>query len=399
MSGSLPKAPSCETQSPLLDLIDPIKGVAIAAIVLVHTFRGWFGWQGVHIFIILSGFLLALSLANTHQSSGSHINWFGWGLRRFLRLLPSYWCAVLLGAILIAIFRGSSNQQPYISWQGYLVTWISCLQNFDYRTMFASPNSSLWFIPFVLSCYVVFPFLYQSVFRAGKLKSASFLCIPLIVAALIEFSYRAFAISCLDGNPVAFGHGFLRIPVPVHPLDSLPKDFPFQKWAPFGFSPSRIGELMLGVVGARCYFYFPSAVERFLFGRSAPLIGLSLWLAGNYLVYAGLVGWIFADFLIASGLLLIMPALIRLVSAHCHPFLLGALATLGWLSFPLFLTHLLSGYTVVQLFVRSGSPSPALVISLAILYFILIAALAVLLKFFDDWRLRLCIRAEISRRR
>lgn len=372
-------------QPTLLGLIDPIKGVAIAAIVLVHTFRGWFGWQDVHVFILLSGFLLSLSLGSKSQPACESIHWFRWARRRCSRLLPPYWIAVLMGAILLAGFQSNSNQDYFISWHRYLATWIPCLQNIDYRTMFADPNSSLWYIPFALSCYIVFPFLYRSVFGGKHEQSASWLCAPLIIAALIEFGYRAFAIAHLDGNPVGFGQGFLRIPVSVHPLDNLPKEAPFQMWAPFGFSPSRIGQLMLGVVGARCYIHSQSAAERFLFGRLAPALGLTLWLLGNRSVYLNLIGWVFADFLISFGLLLLLPSVIRSLSLRCHPFFLSTLSRLGRLSLPLFLTHLLSGYIVVQLFKRIGSVTPAVTVSLVILYPILIVALAVLLKQLDDW--------------
>ena len=386
MFHSPPGASSSQSEQPvLLDLIDPLKGLAIAAIVLVHTFRGWFGWQGVHIFILLSGFLLSLSLERKRKAGLNSPSWWRWIFHRCSLLLPSYWLAVLMGAFLLAIFQMHSHLQSSISWNEYLTIWIPCAQNFDYRTMFADPNAALWYVPFALSCYLVFPILYRFVFVEKTYNSSWWLVVPLLSAALFEFAYRAIAIAYFDGKPVGFGQGFLWIPVSVASTDHLPAEFPFQLWAPFGFSPSRVGELMLGVVGARLYLQSRSSMESFLFARFAPLTGFVLWLAGNYCVYLSLIGWVFADFLIAFGLLLFLPFLLRVVSLR-SPLLLGILSNLGRLSLPLFLTHLLSGYTAAQLYRSVGSSSPAVAVSLVFLYPVLIVCFSLLVQKIEHWR-------------
>lgn len=314
-------------QPALLDLIDPIKGVAITAIVLVHTFRGWFGWQGVHIFIFVTGFLLSLSLERKRKAGLAPPNWLRWLCHRCSLLMPSYWLAVLMGAFLLAVFQMHPLSSSSISWYRYLALWIPCLQNFDYRTMFADPNAALWYVPFALSCYVVFPILYCSIFVENNRNSPWSPVTPLVGAALIEFAFRAFAIAVLDGKPIGFGQGFLWAPVSVTAVDHLPKEFPFQLWAPFGFSPSRLGELMLGIVGARFYVQSRSSVESFLISRFALLIGFSLWILGNFCVYLSLLGWVFADFFIAFGLLLLLPSMLRIICLR-SPFLFRILSLL-----------------------------------------------------------------------
>src|SRR5262249_2812065 len=71
-------------------LLDAVKGVAILAVVLYHIFKLWFGWQGVHVFIVLSGFGLTRSLL----SKPSPVNWGEWFRRRAFRILPPYLMAV-----------------------------------------------------------------------------------------------------------------------------------------------------------------------------------------------------------------------------------------------------------------------------------------------------------------
>ena len=62
-------------KSNVLNLTDFCKGLAIALVVLVHYRGGWFRWQGVHIFIVLSGLGLAYSCAKQPQTF-SWTDWF-----------------------------------------------------------------------------------------------------------------------------------------------------------------------------------------------------------------------------------------------------------------------------------------------------------------------------------
>ena len=84
-----PNTPATDT----VGLLDFCKGVAIVWIVLVHILHGWFGWQGVHVFIILGGFTLAHASLNREQQ----LTWKQWFLKRALRILPAYWLVATAG--------------------------------------------------------------------------------------------------------------------------------------------------------------------------------------------------------------------------------------------------------------------------------------------------------------
>lgn len=76
-----------------LSLLDFCKGLAIILVVLFHYSKTWFGWQGVHLFIVLSGFGLTYSCLKKNET----ISWKHWYIRRAERILPVYWLLSLFG--------------------------------------------------------------------------------------------------------------------------------------------------------------------------------------------------------------------------------------------------------------------------------------------------------------
>jgi len=179
-----------------MGLLDFCKGIAIVWIVLVHARHGWFGWQGVHVFIVLAGF--TLTHATLHRAGA--LSWRRWYLRRAERILPSYWLVAVAGflvVILVATLNAKENNPlslPLQSWK--LFTDVTLLRNFSHTTMLADPNSALWFVPLIVSFYLLFPFLFSLMSKSdgarGWLKI-------LLIAVAIEFAYRAAAIYWLDG--------------------------------------------------------------------------------------------------------------------------------------------------------------------------------------------------------
>ncbi len=71
----------------MLGLLDFCKGIAIVWVMLVHAIHGWFGWQGVHVFIVLGGFALTYACLTRENQ----LSWSQWFQRRAARILPAYW--------------------------------------------------------------------------------------------------------------------------------------------------------------------------------------------------------------------------------------------------------------------------------------------------------------------
>ena len=212
-------------------------------------------------------------------------------------------------------------------------------------------------------------------------------------AAAVEIVYRGAAIYWLDGMPVGYGHGFLKLlGRPARALNELPETFPFQLWAPFGFAPSRIGEFALGMIGAFAMQQNTEKFKRLLLSRWATLVGLVLWLGGSALLIVGRWSWAFADLLIAAGLVLWLINLARLVQ-DVFPRLFKKMSSLGVWSYYLFLTHLLFGYAHANLYVLWAGSKVMVVLMLLVTLVAMIASSWLLMRLdrsglpkkFFDW--------------
>ncbi len=365
-------------EPPVLTLLDFCKGVAIAGIVLVHALHGGFGWQGVHVFIALGGFTLAY--ANLQRSEP--LTWKQWFLRRAERILPAYWLVAAAGfLVVVGVAMLTANEKrpfDFLFAVRKLLVDLTLLRNFSYKTMLADPNSALWFVPLIVSFYLIFPWLYSALSKRQSVKAWAKV---LLVAAMVEVAYRAVAIYWLDGMPVAYGHGFLKfMGRPAKALDEIPAAFPFQLWAPFGFAPSRVGEFVLGMVGAFALRKNSAKFERLLLSRWSALGGVALWLCGNALLYVGRWAWIFADILIAAGLIVWLVNLAKLVQSFI-PKLFRGVSRLGVWSYYIFLTHLLFGYAHANLYTLWAGSVPLVVLMLALTLVAIIAASWLLLCF------------------
>lgn len=286
----------------VLYLLDFCKGLAILGIFLVH-YPGqlgiWFGWQGVHIFIVLSAFGLTYSCLNKNQT----ILWKQWYLRRAERILPSYWLVVMVRFIIIFffeiyqyVFKHSYLSNSFFKLIGITIVDLLLLRNLKAGTESHYPNLPLWYVPFIVSFYLVFPWLYKQI---AKSRTAKTYIVVLLVAASVEFIYRAISIYWFDSIPIAYSYDLLK----AFPKSNLPVTSQQMPFGLFGLFPSRIGEFVLGMIGAFVFVKNPEKFNNIILNVWVGVAGVLIWLAGNVLLSVGLWGWVFSDFLIAIGML------------------------------------------------------------------------------------------------
>lgn len=321
----------------VLSLLDFCKGLAIIWVFLFHYSKTWFGWQGVHLFVVLSGFGLTYSCLKKNET----ILWKHWYIRRAERILPAYWLVSLFGfffLICLALRKGTDVVSDVLKSLLGLVLDLSLLRNLSYQTIFNYPNDQLWFVPLIFGLYVIFPYLYNLIL---KYKTAKGCLIILLGAMAVEFIYRGISVYFFDGSPVAF-HITLWKGIPKltpESIDQIPNFFfyPFQLEAPFGIFPARIAEFVLGMIGAVLLVENNQSFNK-IFSNFMIVWSLVIWLIGYALVYLGLWGWAFASFIIALGLILLTLNL-ALFFQQRFSYCFTIISQLGSWSYYIFLTH------------------------------------------------------------
>lgn len=124
--------------------IDVLRALAILAVVLYHVprYEGetflkaicYFGWAGVDLFFVLSGFLIAGSIFKSIQKTGIHLQTFY--LKRLFRTLPPYYLILFVEYSLrtpkLPIKSYFYFAQGYTGIHFFSVSWSLCIEEHFY---------------------------------------------------------------------------------------------------------------------------------------------------------------------------------------------------------------------------------------------------------------------------
>src|SRR5947209_3570289 len=84
--------------------LDGIRAFAVSLVVLFHCGYLAFGWVGVQVFFVLSGYLItSLLLRDKESTLSNYLASFYW--RRSLRIFPLYFGVLLIAMVIYALFR------------------------------------------------------------------------------------------------------------------------------------------------------------------------------------------------------------------------------------------------------------------------------------------------------
>lgn len=159
--------------------LEGMRGVAISLVVLYHcfSFTGLFrfGWIGVDMFFVLSGFLITRILLNTVNAPNYLQNFY---VRRILRIFPLYYAVlVILFFVLPVLVNAPYNFLYYLSNQHYFWLYI---QNW---LLIVNPGDKLlnhfWSLALEEQYYLVWPLIV--LFIKDKKKIAVSLVVTLII--------------------------------------------------------------------------------------------------------------------------------------------------------------------------------------------------------------------------
>ncbi len=105
-------------KTPFYPALDGLRAIAVAMVFVVHfvyKIMPW-GWLGVQVFFVLSGFLITGILYDTIGARGNLRNFYG---RRVLRIFPLYYAFLALCGLVLLVTHGPCPRS-YALWLVYL---------------------------------------------------------------------------------------------------------------------------------------------------------------------------------------------------------------------------------------------------------------------------------------
>jgi peptidoglycan/LPS O-acetylase OafA/YrhL len=316
VQGAMPSS-LCMLAAKRLNGLDHLRALAIISVFLTHygslfphpawvERMGQFGWTGVDLFFVLSGYLIGGQLLREVASHNTAL--FGeFYLKRFFRIIPAYLVVVGL-YFLVADFREAAHIPP-------LWKFLTFTQNLGLSFESGRAFSHAWSLCVEEHFYLVLPLLLVSVARRPRRTSV------LVAAAVV-----------LGGLAI---RGFSWA--------ALAKPISYPSWFEWIYYPSytRLDGLLVGVCVAATQIFAPA-----IWGRIARQC--------NWLAFAGLALLVGAYFLCEDRITLVSSLFsFPLIAAGYGCLLIAAVSptsvlnrtrfALTWLvatwSYSLYLTH------------------------------------------------------------
>ena len=224
--------------------LDGLRGLAIILVLLVHHFNYpplapffYFGFAGVDVFFVLSGFVISGILLDTKQLKGYYKTFLA---RRALRTLPLYYGVLTVFAFIAPHFgttRWFSTYQIYF--------WTHTSNYLFLQKGFFLPLGHFWSLAMEEQFYLIWPL----VILILKPKPLSYLCILLLITGIVL--------------RLAFHNPYLSYGLPFAHLDGL-----------------LIGSLLALAIRKKKDKVFHSVDQLFFFSTAL----LVLCIAGNFLI-------------------------------------------------------------------------------------------------------------------
>jgi len=245
---------------PKLYGLDHLRALAILLVLGFHYQLGYFGhpewtkqfnqfgWTGVDLFFVLSGFLISSQLF-AQMKKGKAISLKEFFLKRFFRIIPIYFVVVAI-YFCVPFFREREALPP-------LWKFLTFTQNFGLNIKILGTFSHAWSLCVEEHFYLFLPLLLIFLQSAQLLKKGYWLLILLFVAG---FATRLYS----------WHEGYLQ---------TVGNEGSLASWTQFVYYPTynRLDGLLVGVSIAAMYQYLPNTWNRIsTYGNYFLVIGLAL---------------------------------------------------------------------------------------------------------------------------
>jgi peptidoglycan/LPS O-acetylase OafA/YrhL len=179
---SASSAPGGHTGRQYYPALDGLRGLAILLVVVYHNFGFidvfFFGWLGVDLFFVLSGFLITDILLKTVGSADYLRNFYA---RRVLRIFPLYYLCLILFLVVLPNLDVAFDIKYYTDNQLWIWTY---LQNWLY--IFKDPAQTntlnhLWSLAVEEQFYLLWPLVILLIRKPGHLL----VCMGLLLVGVL----------------------------------------------------------------------------------------------------------------------------------------------------------------------------------------------------------------------
>jgi len=175
--------------------IDGLRAIAMTMVVLQHCGLMPFGWMGVWLFYVISGFVVCSTFhSRASRETGPYASTVAdFMKRRAVRIWPVYFLYIAACAIFLVLTNAIFNGADLVTMAGFIYNWQMIFQ-------FAGPLSDwpafqhLWTISVEQQFYLLFPFIYFAFMRNGAASVAG-MAVLMIAAPVIRYVLGAAVLS------------------------------------------------------------------------------------------------------------------------------------------------------------------------------------------------------------
>jgi peptidoglycan/LPS O-acetylase OafA/YrhL len=135
------------------DALDGMRAIGVVIVIFEHCgghFVWLSGWLGVHIFFVMSGFLITTLLLREQERNG-HVSLRDFYIRRIFRIMPVYYLIFAITVVQTHALGGESWEQLRHSWPYYVA--------FLGEQQFSGPWKLVWTMGIEWKFYLVWPII------------------------------------------------------------------------------------------------------------------------------------------------------------------------------------------------------------------------------------------------
>ena len=173
--------------------LDGLRGIAILLVILYHNFSFLpflnYGWLGVDLFFVLSGFLITEILLSTRNTKNYFRNFYS---RRILRIFPLYYLCLVIVILLFPLFKNFPYQLSFyhdnqLWFWFYLQNWMLIFKEWNDSAILLN---HFWSLAVEEQFYIIWPFLVLIIRKPRHLLFITFSLLLIVILSRLYIWFR-----------------------------------------------------------------------------------------------------------------------------------------------------------------------------------------------------------------